>query len=224
MDGTNNLIDAVKTQDPVQILLLLGLVVATFLLLRRAYAQRTRPARASSARSTSQRSGSGMLGARLASDLEVQLHDSFREMNSRLDTKTHVLNELLLEAESKISELRGLLGESPALVVRRPSPSPQVHKYPPIVGAEDDRDVDIELARDVEPDSDLGHSADPGELDDEPLVIDLESKLARKSPIFGQIYRMADDGRSPGDIADETGKPVGEIELILGLRRRREQA
>lgn len=34
------------------------------------------------------------------------------------------------------------------------------------------------------------------------------------------VYRLADAGRSAADIARELGKPVGQVELILNLRRR----
>lgn len=34
------------------------------------------------------------------------------------------------------------------------------------------------------------------------------------------IYRLADAGRAPADIARELGEPVGQVELILNLRRR----
>jgi len=39
-------------------------------------------------------------------------------------------------------------------------------------------------------------------------------------PGHAEVYRMADDGKSPGQIAGELGRPVGEVELILALRPR----
>jgi hypothetical protein len=36
---------------------------------------------------------------------------------------------------------------------------------------------------------------------------------------FGAIWELADRGQSPEAIARETGQPVGQVELILGLRR-----
>ena len=35
----------------------------------------------------------------------------------------------------------------------------------------------------------------------------------------GDVCRLADQGRSPSQIAREVGKPVGEVELILALRK-----
>jgi len=36
---------------------------------------------------------------------------------------------------------------------------------------------------------------------------------------YGDIYRLADGGVSPRQIADETQRTIGEVELILSLRR-----
>lgn len=40
----------------------------------------------------------------------------------------------------------------------------------------------------------------------------------------GEIFDMADRGLSAVEIADETHKPVGEIELMIALRRRKKTA
>jgi hypothetical protein len=36
---------------------------------------------------------------------------------------------------------------------------------------------------------------------------------------FGAIWKLADSGQSPDAIARATGQPIGQVELILGLRR-----
>jgi hypothetical protein len=36
---------------------------------------------------------------------------------------------------------------------------------------------------------------------------------------FGAIWALADSGQSPEAIARTTGQPIGQVELILGLRR-----
>ncbi len=38
---------------------------------------------------------------------------------------------------------------------------------------------------------------------------------------FGPIWALADAGTPPDEIARQTGHPVGQVELILGLRRSR---
>jgi hypothetical protein len=37
---------------------------------------------------------------------------------------------------------------------------------------------------------------------------------------FAAVWEMADSGATPEAIARETGHPIGQVELILGLRRR----
>jgi hypothetical protein len=36
---------------------------------------------------------------------------------------------------------------------------------------------------------------------------------------FGAIWALADAGQAPEAIARATGQPIGQVELILGLRR-----
>jgi hypothetical protein len=47
---------------------------------------------------------------------------------------------------------------------------------------------------------------------------------ASKDDPHAAIHRLADAGWTAPQIADETGKPVGEIELILALRRTKREA
>jgi hypothetical protein len=42
------------------------------------------------------------------------------------------------------------------------------------------------------------------------------SELAAR---FGAIWALADDGAPPEAIARQTGQPIGQVELVLGLRR-----
>lgn len=48
-----------------------------------------------------------------------------------------------------------------------------------------------------------------------------EAELTRR---HAAVFEMADAGRSAPDIARLTGRPIGEIELILALRRRARRA
>ena len=48
-------------------------------------------------------------------------------------------------------------------------------------------------------------------------TIPTDSELGRR---FGPIWQMAESGASAGAIARATGQPIGQVELILGLRRR----
>lgn len=46
-----------------------------------------------------------------------------------------------------------------------------------------------------------------------------ESAAAELGQRFGAIWDLADEGASPEAIARRTGQPVGQVELILALRR-----
>ena len=51
-----------------------------------------------------------------------------------------------------------------------------------------------------------------------PEATEMPADLARR---FGAIWALADAGTSPESIARQTEQPVGQVELILGLRRTR---
>jgi hypothetical protein len=120
----------------------------------------------------------------------VKLHDLFRELNARIDNKTQVLNELILEADTKIAELKRLARQATAT---------------PLVSSS---------------------SSTPAVAD--PLVIDMDTpdepaKSEFLSDRFAEVYRLADQGLSAGEIGERTQQSAGEIELILTLRRGRQR-
>ncbi len=51
-----------------------------------------------------------------------------------------------------------------------------------------------------------------------PEAHEMPADLSRR---FGAIWAMSDAGTSPEAIARQTGQPIGQVELILGLRRTR---
>ena len=75
--------------------------------------------------------------------------------------------------------------------------------------------------------ADRGTPASPGG----PLLISVPSLAAPPTPAreaaaelesrFGDVWARADAGMPAEAIARETGHPIGQVELILGLRRRR---
>ncbi|QDU63840.1 hypothetical protein Pan216_47210 [Planctomycetes bacterium Pan216] len=146
-----------------------------------------------------------------ATQLKVELQELFREMNARIDTKMHVLNELILDAERKIKELRQLQDES---ALGRDDEAEEDRE--PVV-VEMDRSVLMgpaaraaKLAATPEPDLSLPAESEPEESDQEP------------KDRYAIIYKLADDGMTPAEICEATGQARGEVELILGLRRRRQ--
>jgi hypothetical protein len=55
----------------------------------------------------------------------------------------------------------------------------------------------------------------------ESQVSESSAELARR---YGTIWSLADAGSSPEVISQTTGHPIGQVELILGLRRKLGQA
>jgi hypothetical protein len=47
-----------------------------------------------------------------------------------------------------------------------------------------------------------------------------EDSIPPVDPRYAEVYDLADEGQTPQDIARQTGRPRGEVELILALRGR----
>ena len=124
------------------------------------------------------------------SNLLVELSEMARQVTAQLDTRATKLELLMKEADEKIETLRALQGSAPS--------SPPSATVPPAIRQS--------LAE---------HEALMQPLDTPPPPPPEPAIDARHA----EIYAMADQGRSPGDIASRLGRPSGEIELILALRQ-----
>ncbi len=88
------------------------------------------------------------------------------------------------------------------------------------------RDADVRIDRL----SRLGRSADGLSTLDVTLerqVPDVDVAVEKQSPVSAShaaVFRLADEGRSPAEIARQVGRTIGEVELILALRRTRESS
>lgn len=90
------------------------MILLLFTLVRMA---RRRSARSADARPALTQAPARAAALPAADQYEVRLYDTFRELNSRLETKIAVLNALIEEADRKIAELRPRRAEG--------SPDPQ---------------------------------------------------------------------------------------------------
>lgn len=166
-------------------------------------------------------------------ELEVKLYDTFREMNAQLDTKIHILNELIMEADAAIEKLSSVNADAASELKAKvekhaPSvtplseqpPEPKIEPLPPLPPAPEPAPQPSKISA------------------EEPLVIDMDA-VAPLPPVeplptgrpakssnsaFDEVYRLADEGHSSSEIASRMGRSIGEVDLILGLRRRRRQA
>jgi hypothetical protein len=128
------------------------------------------------------------------SNLLVELSEMARQVTAQLDTRATKLELLMKEADEKIETLRALQASAPSS-----SSSP----LPPTA-----------------PSAALRQSV----AEREALMQPLETPLSPPpepaiDPRHAEIYALADQGRTPVDIASRLGRPSGEIELILALRQ-----
>lgn len=121
----------------------------------------------------------------------VELEDLTRRFGSQLDARSAKLEALIEEADAKIAQLQRLSGKPGAAA---PAAAP---RGPKTMG----KGKDLASGESVE----LPAAAEPEELD----------------PLSGAVYKLADQGKKPPDIARELGEHIGKVELILALRQQR---
>jgi hypothetical protein len=125
---------------------------------------------------------------REARQWEVEMYDLARELRAELDNKVVILEQLVREATTQADRLEA--------AIRRATN---------IVDAGQQANVEAPLAengRKASPRVDAG-GVRPG------------SVASRR---HAEIYALADQGLTSTSIATRVGSPIGEVELILGLR------
>ena len=136
--------------------------------------------------------------------LMVELFDMSRDINAQLDTRMAALQHLLREADDKIRQLKEAGADSARQEQPRPTP-PEEPQQP---------------APDAPADETPNDDSAPGETDDRPAdKTPLLKTGTAADPEHREIYRLADEGRTSTEIARQTGRPIGEVQLILDLRK-----
>lgn len=136
-----------------------------------------------------------------AEDWQVEFHEMAREATAKLDNKIRILEHLIRDADVRIARLQS-------------------------VGEWLDRSAQLELdssagAPSLSPAAEIGESRAKEPRDAASAVALRSGAAALASQPFGEIYALADAGQSSVKIASRLNRPVGEIELILGLRPKR---
>jgi hypothetical protein len=126
------------------------------------------------------------------SQLMVEMLETARQMTAQLDTRAARLELLIQEADGRLTALKSV-----AAPVIAPPPAPTEQ---PLTAAA----PPAEPAPVPPPAAELP----PPELPEE----------SPPDPRHADIYSMADQGRSPHEIARLLNRPNGEVELILALR------
>jgi hypothetical protein len=148
---------------------------------------------------------------------EVRMHETARELSGQLDSKMGALGQLVREAERAAARLEAALK---AVSQSADPPSSAAAIREPVAESRDSFDpLDTQPANQADalkrPEGEPRHAAGPGVAEQEP----------RPQPApadrYDEIYLLADYGFDTAEIARRVGSPVGEVELILGLREKR---
>lgn len=152
------------------------------------------------------------------SQWEVHMHELARELEGRITSKLGLLENLVREADRAAARLESALraaehlGQSAAGrvldAVTEPTPGG------PSEVANQDLCEDSSTPSKAEP-----STAVPGDLVS-PLARPREA--LRSGHLQEQVYTLADYGYDPEEIAQRTNLPIGEVQLILSLRRTRQ--
>ena len=135
-------------------------------------------------------------------------HCERRRINGQFDARVAEMQQILAEADQRIAELRSLIDESRRLA----EPASEVSSRRP----QSERPADQTHAPVVPPSPETLEAARSPKG---PPSVQAASPPSPAVDPRGRIYAFADEGLTPVQIAQRTGRPVGEVELILNLRR-----
>lgn len=124
--------------------------------------------------------------------LLLELQEVAREVNATIDTKMVVLNQLIEEADRKIAELKKLQSAQ--------TPSDKL-TAPSMVG---------------EP---AGPALPPSPQPIRRPAPPMTPEEIKRRQTEAEVFRLAAEGKTRLEIAQMTGMPRGEVELVLALRR-----
>lgn len=137
---------------------------------------------------------------------EVNMHELARDLSAQLDSKMVALQQLMRMADERIAQLESLQNAAKTFGSQAGLPTTALRSDTLASAAHGDRPLGLATG---------DHQA-----------IALREAMAAspthaESRPFDNIYALADRGAAPAAIAEQTDTPLGEVELILGLRRRR---
>jgi hypothetical protein len=169
---------------------------------------------------------------------EVQMYDTARELSAQLDSKLSALQALIADADRAAARLETALN----------SPRPlgegqgvralgKVEQENPILAADTRATNAGRLAPEISGQLPAGtplrnkphNQADALKLSrgidlsalDGPSVTSKSPQRPVQDQQREEIYTLADYGFEPAEIASRVGRPIGEVQLILGLRQKK---
>lgn len=162
-------------------------------------------------------------------EILVQLEEVSRRVNAQLDTKFVRLETAIRDADQRIARLHALLHRAGDAAdtgrpARPPGPDARAAGPPPAVGSPPEFEPALGAAAESRADpGTTGRPPSPAAADRPEAAADNADggAAAARPPRFQRIYELADAGNPPIAIADALHMPLGEVELILGLRNYR---
>lgn len=191
-------------------LLVAGLSLAIFILLRRIYrrpraggedAGLTSRERIEAVKQRAARQSKTGESARLERSM-AEAEELTRRLAAILDAKAARLEVLIDDADERIGRLESLQGRTPSEPAGVQTGEPRASIRPRIDPAALDRARLAQLTR------------ERGESPPEP-----EDEHPPEQDVRERVYQLADGGASAIQIARELDQPVGQVELMLNLRR-----
>lgn len=139
---------------------------------------------------------------------EVQMHDMARETTARIDNKIRILEHLIRDADARIARLEAVgewMDRSAKLDAAKFDAGPDVHAESGVVLSKlsaGSRGQAVSTA------NRQAESAPPTHAKSDPAGRSRE-----------EVYALADSGQTSAEVANRLNRPIGEVELILGLRQ-----
>jgi hypothetical protein len=194
-----------------QLLLVAAIAIMIVVLMRRSNRYFSRQDRVCPTTGRASRPKTDALASAQASDelarWEVRMHDLARDLSGPLDSKMVALEHLIRDADRAAARLERALaaaepgdsnGQSPGLAS---SPPEATERTEPVAA---DQAEKLKSAGPADSMVGASDSGSPG-----------GSTRDRR---YEEIYTLSDYGLEPSEIAQRVESPVGEVELILGLR------
>lgn len=155
-------------------------------------------------------------------DLLLQLEDFSRRINAQTDTKFAKLETVVRDADDRIARLESLLARLERVPARRRASTPQVRPAAQNPARDPDgRQRSLKSVDEVP----TPPAKSPETPEPKPARAAATGSDARPTPPppadprFQRIYTLADGGTAAIKIAEMIGMPLGEVEIILNLRR-----
>jgi hypothetical protein len=191
---------------PVTMLFIAAVALVTWLLLSRSqrYFSQQRHQEPSSRPSPIagfEKRGHNLDVSEAAARWEVQMYDTARELSAQLDSKMSALQALIADADRAAARLEAALGSHPPAIPRVSCSQETAGKVKTTGQTESQKSLSgIDLSTLQTP------------LPSGPAPLPIQDRQR------DEIYTLADYGFEPAEIASRVSRPIGEVQLILGLR------